>query len=42
MFNDGILEDHRKVKIAPTLYETPTEEEQKEYNALKSIEIDVE
>ena len=41
MFNDGILEDHRKVKIAPTLYETPTEEEQKEYNALKSIEVEI-
>jgi homoserine trans-succinylase len=42
MFQDGVLVDNKRVRIAQSAYETPTEEEQKEYNALKSIEIDVE
>ena len=42
MFDDGILKDVSKKPVAQCLYETPSEEEKKEYDGLKSIEIDVE
>lgn len=42
MVDDGILKDHSKKDVAESLYETPTEEEKKEYAGLKSIEIELE
>jgi ATP sulfurylase len=42
MFEDGVLVDHKKARVAESLYETPSAEEQKEFAALKSVEIDVE
>ena len=42
MTDDGVLKDHSKKGVAQSLYETPTEEEKKEYEALKFIEIETE
>jgi len=40
--SDSILKDNHTVRIAESLYVTPTEEEAKEYETLKHIDIDVE
>lgn len=42
MVDDGILKDHSKKSVAPTLYETPTDDQKKEYESLKVVEINVE
>ncbi len=42
MYADHILRDNNRPHVAEPLYETPTEEEAKTYESLKSIEIDVE
>ena len=42
MMDDGVLRDNSKKGVAKSLYETPSEDEKKEYAALKAIEIDVE
>ena len=42
MLDDGILKDVSKKDVSKCLYETPSEDEKKEYDSLKSIEIDVE
>ena len=42
MMDDGVLRDNSKKGVAKSLYETPSEDEKKEYSALKAIEIDVE
>lgn len=42
MVVDDLLHDNRKPRVAQCLYEKPSEEEKKEYDALKSIEIDLE
>jgi adenylylsulfate kinase len=39
---DGILRDNRHGQVAESLYVTPTAEEAKEYEGLKSIDIDEE
>jgi ATP sulfurylase len=42
MFDDGILKDNTERKVSQNIYETITDEEKKNLNELKSIEIDVE
>jgi hypothetical protein len=42
MLDDGIVESTRETHIAQSLIETPSAEEQEEYNNLKSIEVNVE
>jgi hypothetical protein len=42
MLDDKILKDNAERKIAETLYEVITDEERKELDTLKSIDIELE
>ena len=42
MSDEGIIRDTSKKPVADSLYETPTDEERKEYDGLKSIDIELE